>query len=232
MEAANESTYNRPEVEVAVDSPRRDFHRSSAYYVQRYGICTQRRSLLSIRDLSGTTIPTSAQLLLYRRESKLSVMRLRSMRLCAMWLRAMWVRPMRRLRSAATCGGRTTDREARIYRAPVCGGLLSGAGLWLSATTPPCSPVYVPVVSVWVRTAKSVPLGIRRRAGAATRRILSLAMVSGHYRYRAALLRMPAVFAKCPPPLMGGGTGGPSWYSGDRCLSPANVGNSVRLITS
>jgi hypothetical protein len=59
MEAANESTYNRPEVEVAVDSPRRDFHRSTAWNVHRYGICTQHRSL-SIRDLSDTTIPSSA----------------------------------------------------------------------------------------------------------------------------------------------------------------------------
>src|SRR5215470_15713393 len=59
METANESTYNRPKVDVSVDSPRRDFHRSTACYLHRYGICTQRRSL-SIRILSGTTIPTSA----------------------------------------------------------------------------------------------------------------------------------------------------------------------------
>ena len=117
MEAANESTYNRAKIKVAVDSARRVFHRSTAWNVHRYGICTQRRSL-SI--LSGTTIPTSA-LLLYRREFELSVMRLRPVWLCAMWLRAMWLRAMRRLRPAATCGDRTPDREARIHRAPVHG---------------------------------------------------------------------------------------------------------------
>jgi hypothetical protein len=117
----NESTYNRPEVKVAVDSPRRDFHRSTAWYVHRYGICTQHRSLSTSIRLSCTTIPTSA-LLLYKRESELRPMWLWSMWLRAMWLRAMWLRALRRLRPAATCSGdRTPDREARIHRAPVRG---------------------------------------------------------------------------------------------------------------
>ena len=33
MEAANESTYNRAKIEAAVDSPPRDFHRGTAWYV-------------------------------------------------------------------------------------------------------------------------------------------------------------------------------------------------------
>ena len=175
-------------------------------------------------------------------------MRLRPMRLRPMWLRPMWLRAMRlramRLRpAAATCGDRTPDREARIYRAPVHGRLLSGAELWLPAApicfSPVCEPACVPVC---VRTATSVPLRIWRRAGAATLWILSisaLAMVSGHHRYRAALLRMPAamhpaaaVLAKCPPPANGRGRVDYSSYRQGRRCRAANVDNSLRLVTS
>src|SRR5215510_14860106 len=151
-------------------------------------------------------------------------MRLRSMRLCAMWLRAMrGLRP-----AAATCGGRTPDREARIYRAPVRGGLLSGAELRLSAAAPLCGPVWVPAC-IW--TASSVPLGIWRRPGAGSLWTLSLAAGSSQHWYRAVLLRMSCL-QNALRPLMGRGeTGRTNLGKPGDWMSPVNAGNKLRLIT-